>query len=94
MEISRIPTILVEYERNISQLNDLYEFDPQVIAVDMHPDYLSTKHGKASAKCKKLDLVEVQHHHAHLASCMADNQIPCDHEPILGIILDGLGTWR
>ena len=85
------PDNLVEYERNISQLNNLYEFDPHVIAVDMHPDYLSTKHGKASAKSKKLDLVEVQHHHAHLASCMADNQIPRDHEPVLGIILDGLG---
>lgn len=69
----------------------LFEHQPQVLAIDAHPEYLPSKLGKERAKATGLPLASVQHHHAHIASCLADNGIDLDAPPVLGIALDGLG---
>jgi hydrogenase maturation protein HypF len=66
----------------------LFDHHPEVFACDLHPGYRSSQHAAARAGDA---LVEVQHHHAHLASCLAENDWPLDGGPVAGIILDGLG---
>ncbi|MCG6857635.1 MAG: carbamoyltransferase HypF [Salaquimonas sp.] len=80
-----------DYRRNLDLYRDIYRFEPEVIAVDLHPDYLSTKWGGELALKESVPLVAVQHHHAHLASCLAENGIAPDRDMTLGIVLDGLG---
>ena len=63
----------------------LFRIEPKVIAHDMHPDYLSTKYAREQGSVK---LISVQHHHAHIASCMADNALS---SPVIGVALDGTG---
>ncbi|MEL6798699.1 MAG: carbamoyltransferase HypF [Pseudomonadota bacterium] len=67
----------------------LFDHAAQVFAVDLHPGYRATQHGVARAGAGRL--VEVQHHHAHLAACLGDNAWPLDGGPVAGIVLDGLG---
>jgi hydrogenase maturation protein HypF len=69
----------------------LFDHTPEVLACDCHPEYRSTKHAVAWAAEAGLKLVEVQHHHAHIASCLAENAVPPDSDPVLGVALDGLG---
>ena len=76
---------------NLALYRDLFEHAPRVVAVDRHPDYLSTKRGRDMAARADLPLVEVQHHHAHIAACLAENGWPLAAGPVLGIALDGLG---
>jgi hydrogenase maturation protein HypF len=76
-----------EFRRNIDLYRILFDSAPSLVAVDVHPDYLSSKHGRAMA----LPLLEIQHHHAHIASCLAENGWPLDGAEVLGIALDGLG---
>lgn len=64
---------------------------PRVMAVDLHPDYLSSKLGRKRADSCGMALVAVQHHHAHIAACLADNLVALDAPPVLGVALDGLG---
>ncbi|VAW59791.1 [NiFe] hydrogenase metallocenter assembly protein HypF [hydrothermal vent metagenome] len=80
-----------DYEKNISLYKSLFQFSPQHLAHDKHPEYLSTKLAKQYADKNNLTLTGVQHHHAHIASAMAENQLPADHAKVLGIALDGLG---
>lgn len=79
------------YQKSIDLFTALYQHKPQALAVDMHPEYLSGKLGRQWAQMRDLPLLEVQHHHAHLASCMVENGVEIDTPPVLGIILDGLG---
>jgi len=79
------------YKKTINLYLGLLEHEPKAIAVDLHPEYLSTKLGKEIAAAGNLTLYEIQHHHAHIASCMVENGISGDTKPILGIALDGLG---
>ncbi|MBK1717081.1 carbamoyltransferase HypF [Thiocystis violacea] len=80
-----------EYEATLRLYRDLFQHRPAILAVDLHPDYRSTLIGRAWAEREGLPLVGVQHHHAHLASVLADNDRPLDADPVLGILLDGLG---
>jgi len=77
---------LRSFTEGIEHFKQLFHLRPDVIAYDLHPEYLSTKYALA------LDDVQtkigVQHHHAHIASCMADNEIEGD---VIGVALDGLG---
>lgn len=70
---------------------ELYRFEPEVLAVDAHPEYLPTKYGRDWAAGNDCTLVEVQHHHAHIAACLADHRIGADAPPVLGLAFDGLG---
>ena len=80
-----------EYRRTLALYRQIFRHDPKVIAVDNHPDYLSTQWGEALARETGARVVGVQHHHAHLAACLADNGIPPGEDLSLGLILDGLG---
>jgi len=80
-----------EYERTIGLYRALFQHNPQVLAVDLHPDYRSSRLGRDWAARGGLELVEVQHHFAHIAAVLADNGWPVDGGPVVGIALDGLG---
>ena len=62
-----------DYRRSIEQYRALFAHAPSAVAVDCHPDYLSTKHGRDLAAQDALPVIAVQHHHAHLAACLAEN---------------------
>jgi hydrogenase maturation protein HypF len=73
------------FKESISNLKALLRLDPKTIAFDMHPAYMSSKWALA----EKIDSkIAVQHHHAHMASCMAENGL---YEDAIGIIADGTG---
>lgn len=80
-----------DFEKNLSLYQHLYQHQPTAFAVDAHPDYLSTKLAQHRAKENNLPVIQVQHHHAHIASCLADNAWPLNKGKVLGIALDGLG---
>jgi hydrogenase maturation protein HypF len=82
---------LADYQKALSLYLALYDHTPETVAIDMHPDYLSSKLGRERALVDGCRIEEVQHHHAHIASCLAENAIPLDTRPVLGIALDGLG---
>ncbi|WP_414577584.1 carbamoyltransferase HypF [Anabaena sp. CCY 9402-a] len=79
------------YQDTLSLYLNLFAHQPQAIAVDLHPEYLSSKLGRELATANHLQLYSIQHHHAHIAACMAENSIPLDTSPVLGIAFDGLG---
>ena len=68
----------------IDNLENLRDFRPKIVACDQHPDYLSTRYARRT----NLPCVEVQHHYAHILSCMAENELD---EPVLGVAWDGTG---
>jgi hydrogenase maturation protein HypF len=80
-----------DYRRALSLYRDLYRFSPAIVAVDAHPDYLSTQWGEAIAREGGVAVERVQHHHAHVASCLAEHGVELDAPAVLGIVLDGLG---
>ena len=82
---------LDDYRHNLALFQRLFRHRPKAIAVDRHPDYLATKLGRERATAESLPLIEVQHHHAHLAACLAEHHRPLEAPPVLGIVLDGLG---
>jgi hydrogenase maturation protein HypF len=90
---------LRSFTEGVAHFGRLFEIAPRVIAHDLHPDYLSTKYALALAESGlpgappgagpgELELCAVQHHHAHIASCLADNAEP---GPVIGVAFDGTG---
>lgn len=71
-------------EEGIAHYRCLFDVHPEIVAHDLHPDYLSTR----LAEELGLERLAVQHHHAHVASCMAEHGVT---EPVLGIVFDGAG---
>ena len=82
---------LADYEKNLGLFASLFDHTPTAVAVDCHPDYLSTQKARRLAGERSLPISKIQHHHAHVAACLAENGIPLHAPPILGIVLDGLG---
>ena len=77
------------FENTLSLYKKLFRVEPEVIAYDLHPEYLSSKYAlELGSQSSRLKLVPVQHHHAHIVSCMADNKI---ESPVIGVALDGTG---
>ncbi|MCO6511048.1 MAG: carbamoyltransferase HypF, partial [Aridibacter famidurans] len=72
------------FERSVRDITDLYGIDPEQVACDAHPDYFST----SFAESLGVPVREVQHHHAHILSCVAENEI---EGPVFGIAWDGTG---
>jgi hydrogenase maturation protein HypF len=70
--------------KTIKSLSGIYEFGPEKVVSDLHPDYISTRYAEELS----LPTQKVQHHHAHILSCMADNQL---EPPVLGVSWDGTG---
>ncbi|PBB24439.1 carbamoyltransferase HypF [Mesorhizobium sp. WSM4307] len=80
-----------DYRKNLVLYRDLFDHRPAALAADLHPEYLSAKLARATARSDNLPLVEVQHHHAHAAACLAENGRSLNADPVLAIVLDGLG---
>jgi hydrogenase maturation protein HypF len=79
-----------DYTVSLSRYQHLFEHEARFVAVDLHPEYLSRKLGIYIAQQRHLPLAEIQHHHAHFAACLAENDVGLGTD-VLGIVLDGLG---
>lgn len=80
---------LNSFEEGVEHFQKVFNLNPEIVAHDLHPDYLSTRFAKeVLIKKRGRRLTGVQHHHAHIASCMADNNI---NEKVIGVALDGTG---
>jgi hydrogenase maturation protein HypF len=78
------------FEDGIRHYERLFRIAPQAIACDLHPDYLATRYALERAEQESLAIIGVQHHHAHIAACLAENNHPGDR-PVIGLSLDGTG---
>ncbi|GAG38969.1 unnamed protein product, partial [marine sediment metagenome] len=78
---------LEHFDSTISLYKRLFHIEPEIIAHDLHPDYLATKYAQELGEFG-IKLVPVQHHHAHIASCLADNGL---ESPVIGVAFDGTG---
>jgi hydrogenase maturation protein HypF len=78
------PEAAEAFHKVIASFHALYETQPELVVADMHPDYLSTRYARSCGK----PLVTVQHHYAHVAACMAENEL---EGPVLGVSWDGTG---
>lgn len=80
---------LEHYERSLELYRRLFRLQPEIVACDLHPEYLATKLARARyGEDPTVILVGVQHHHAHIAACLADNGRT---DPVLGVAWDGTG---
>jgi hydrogenase maturation protein HypF len=73
------------FTAGIRHFRQVFDVTPEVVAYDLHPEYLSTRY---ALQATGVELVGVQHHHAHVASCLADNG---EEGPVIGVAFDGLG---
>jgi hydrogenase maturation protein HypF len=80
--------ILNFFKESIVNLKKIFRANPEIIACDLHPDYLSTQYAEEIGAKKGLKVVKVQHHQAHIVSCMAENNIK---ETVIGVAYDGTG---
>ncbi|NPV84838.1 MAG: carbamoyltransferase HypF [Anaerolineae bacterium] len=81
---------LTAFEKGIRHFETLFRITPKVIACDLHPDYLSTQYAIERSTQEALPLFRIQHHHAHLAACLADNGWNQDTN-VIGLCFDGTG---
>jgi hydrogenase maturation protein HypF len=79
---------LKSFEEMVFDLINLYQFEPEVVVCDMHPRYETTKWAEFFSEERNIPLLKVQHHYAHILSCMAENGI---EDEVLGIAWDGTG---
>ena len=79
---------LSHYEQQIAHFERLFDQKPRLLVCDRHPDYLSTAYALERGAREGIPVLRVQHHHAHMAACMADNGL---RGPCIGLIWDGTG---
>ncbi|OQY13536.1 MAG: carbamoyltransferase HypF, partial [Desulfobacteraceae bacterium 4572_187] len=73
------------FQLTIRHMKRILDINPEMIACDLHPDYMSTRYAMEQSKA---EIVRVQHHHAHIVSCMAENKLTGD---VIGLSFDGTG---
>lgn len=76
------------FTRDIQLYEQLFDIQPQLIVHDLHPDYVSTRYAEERAGQERLRTLPVQHHHAHIASCIAEHEL---QGPVIGVAFDGTG---
>lgn len=76
------------FEQDVGLYEQLFELRPRWIAHDLHPDYASTRYAQRRHAQEGIPLIPVQHHHAHLAACMAEHGLT---KPVIGVTFDGSG---
>ncbi|HQN45344.1 MAG TPA: carbamoyltransferase HypF, partial [Anaerolineaceae bacterium] len=81
---------LRSFEEGVEHYERLFRIKPDIIATDLHPDYLATRYGVQRSTAERLPLIQIQHHHAHLAACLADNGWTST-DPVIGLSMDGTG---
>ncbi len=79
---------LEHFENTIELYKKLFRIQPEIIAYDMHPEYLSTKYALEVGLEQESSLIPVQHHHAHIVSCLVENEV---EGPVIGVAFDGTG---
>jgi len=78
------------FEDGINHFERLFRVQPQALAYDLHPNYLATRYALERAEREGLASLGIQHHHAHIAACMADNGLD-GAAPVIGVAFDGTG---
>lgn len=78
------------FSEGIEHYQRIFRIRPEALACDLHPDYFATRYAETRAENEHLPLIHIQHHHAHLAACLAEHQWDTD-EPVIGLIFDGTG---
>lgn len=78
------------FEHAIEHFKQVYKFQPEAYVCDLHPDFISTQFAQDQASRMKKPLIKVQHHHAHLAACLAENGWNKDTK-VIGLSFDGTG---
>ena len=86
-DLKNVPTYDF-YKESVERFSVLFRFKPEYIACDLHPDYFSTQYSSVLEKKHGIPVLKVQHHHAHIASCMSEHGI---EEKVIGISMDGTG---
>jgi hydrogenase maturation protein HypF len=81
---------LRSFEDGIGYFERLFRIQPEAIACDLHPDYLSSRYAVQRSQQQNLPILRIQHHHAHIAACMADNGLD-GKNPVIGLAFDGTG---
>jgi hydrogenase maturation protein HypF len=81
---------LRSFEESVTHYESLFRVKPEALAHDLHPDYMATRYACERAERENLPALGVQHHHAHIASCMADNGLTEEHT-VIGVSFDGTG---
>lgn len=76
------------FEKDVALYQQLFAIKPEIVVHDLHPDYATTRYARELAAQTGTPLLSVQHHHAHMAACMAEHKI---HEPVIGVTFDGTG---
>ncbi|PLX10140.1 MAG: hypothetical protein C0597_17285 [Marinilabiliales bacterium] len=79
------------YEETYQRFEQLFRFKPKLIAMDLHPDYLSSQFAQKLSENHQIPILKIQHHHAHIASVMATHQLD---EDVIGIGFDGIGLGK
>lgn len=82
---------LQDFQQHLALYQTLYQYQADVVVVDAHPNYQVSQWGRNWAAEQGVRVLEVQHHHAHLAACLAENGYAREAEPVLGMVLDGTG---
>ena len=84
---------LEHFEASVGLFESLFRTRPEIIAYDLHPDYLATRYAleRASVERSTMRAMGIQHHFAHLAACLADNGWRHDEGPVIGVTFDGTG---
>lgn len=83
------PETVEQFENTVVLYKKLFRIEPEIIAHDLHPDYQSAKYALHIAdRNSNIKRIPVQHHHAHIVSCMIDNSV---EGPVIGVALDGTG---
>jgi hydrogenase maturation protein HypF len=81
---------LQSFKNGIDHFERLFKIQPELIACDLHPNYLATRYAENRSTREQIPLAKIQHHHAHIASCMAENEIS-SNTSVIGIAFDGTG---
>jgi hydrogenase maturation protein HypF len=81
---------LISYEHGVKHFERLFRVRPEAIAYDLHPNYMATRYAMERARAENLPAIGVQHHHAHVAACMAEHGLDGSH-PVIGVAFDGTG---
>jgi len=79
---------LKSFEQGVDHFEKLFRVKPEAIAYDMHPNYLATRYALERAERENIPTIAVQHHHAHVAACMAEHGLT---ESVIGVSFDGTG---
>jgi hydrogenase maturation protein HypF len=79
---------LDHFSTTVQLYKRLFRLNPRILACDLHPDYLATRYAYEIAEREGVKVIPVQHHHAHIVSCMVENEVT---QPVIGVAFDGTG---